>query len=148
MKVIFLDIDGVLNSERFFLSQKAKEDFVIVDHLDPAAVRLLDQLVGATGAQIVVSSTWRLSWTLDAIEALLVERGLRSGRIVDKTVDLRGRARGLEIALWVDTHRPERFVILDDDSDMAHLGHRLVQTSFGEGLSLAHVDRAISLLGA
>ena len=52
---------------------------------------------------------------------------------------------------WLDRHiwrvPLEACVILDDDSDMAHLSARLVKTTMETGLTQAHVDRAVVLLG-
>ena len=70
MKVIFLDIDGVLNSEQFWENRtqsfrytaalnegKTKDQVRVIANIDPQAVALLNQLVKQTDAEIVVSST-------------------------------------------------------------------------------------------
>lgn len=150
MRVIFLDIDGVLNSERYF-KQRDPEGLSVVDSassIDPAAVALLNDLLAATDGKIVVSSTWRLGRSVPELEELLVSRGLRAGHVVGKTADLYGQPRGSEIRLWVDTHEVKRFVILDDDSDMEPLMDRLVKTHFLDGLQAAHVQKCIDLLVA
>ena len=80
MKVIFLDVDGVLNSKRDRNSIKLRTD----SHL-----RLLQELVKATGANIVLSSSWRIGFT-KAIKNLndrLAEYGLE---IMDRTPVLPG----------------------------------------------------------
>ncbi len=151
MRVVFLDFDGVLNSARYFDELRKAEALVqLVEHddfLDRAAVALLDYLVFATDAKIVVSSSWRLSRTVKELDETLTSAGLRSGRVIDKTADLQGVPRGNEIKLWVDTHRPASFVILDDDDDMGQLATRLVKTHFQEGgLRAEHVQRAIDML--
>lgn len=153
MRVVFLDFDGVLNSAAYFDRLRRAERLVQLiehdDHIDRAAVALLDYLVFATDAKIVISSSWRISRTLPELEETLTRAGLRAGRVIDKTVDLRGVPRGNEIQLWVDTHRPTSFVILDDDSDMGQVASRLVKTHFQEGgLRPEHVQRAIDLLTA
>ena len=53
MKVIFLDVDGVLNSEKDLLEAKGKSE------LFDRPLILLKELVESTKAKIVVSSTWR-----------------------------------------------------------------------------------------
>ena len=57
MKIIFLDIDGVLNSDIYY----RKVDRSVKDwtRFDPKAVELINKLIDEFSAKIVVSSTWR-----------------------------------------------------------------------------------------
>lgn len=57
MKVIFLDVDGVLNSQDLF--ERCGEELVPIDEEN---IRYLKEIVDATGAQIVLSSSWRYGW--------------------------------------------------------------------------------------
>lgn len=56
MKVIFLDVDGVLNNQHFLMQHQAQASS-LYDALDPACLEQLKRIVEATGAHIVVSST-------------------------------------------------------------------------------------------
>ena len=115
MKVVFLDIDGVLNSHRtaiafggipFTTARSGRS------RLDEVAIRLIGGIVRASGAVIVLSSTWRKheDW-LDYGPALDLP-------IIDRTPSLCGN-RGTEIADWLRRHPDvERYAIIDDDSDM------------------------------
>ena len=120
MKIIFLDIDGVLNSEMYEWSRgEDRAD----NRIDLSRVRLLKDIVSATDAKIVLSSTWRLDWNKspelcgedgEYINQCLAQYGLS---IIDKTpfnsmIDDRRR----EILTWLSRHRGEveSFVILDD----------------------------------
>ena len=58
MKVIFLDIDGVLNSRRY----DAKRDKNGNTNIDETRLPLVKRIVDATGARIVLSSSWRNDW--------------------------------------------------------------------------------------
>jgi len=157
MKVIFLDFDGVLNHLDHFRAMSGKRQSE-ADGLDVECIKRLNRLIEATGAKVCVSSTWRLGKSLCGLRDILTARGF-TGKVVGKTPELRGSSpagtpqeRGDEIQRWIDDwSRPSRsvdsFVILDDDSDMAHLKHRLVQTSFHDGGLLdLHVDKAIDML--
>jgi hypothetical protein len=153
MKIIFLDIDGVLNSGRWLASipyKLLREQDTHVDRwvhmLDPAAVRLLNQIVERTGASIVVSSSWRYALDFERLVRELRSGGV-SGEIIGCTAKCMGW-RGHEIEEWLNsTHLSyESFVILDDDSDMEPLAHRLVQTTFSDGLQREHVERAVEML--
>jgi hypothetical protein len=150
MKVIFLDIDGVLNCSRYFLDDSPMlEDIpyaAVVARIDPAAVLLLNTLVTRTAAVVVISSTWRLSYPLPILQQLLRRRGFE-GMVVGATPQLgENTPRGHEISLWVEAARPRKFVILDDDSDMEPLGHYHVATTRQHGLLQTHVDQAVEIL--
>ena len=142
MKVIFLDVDGVLNSRRDGNSIKLRTD----SHL-----RLLQEIVKATGANIVLASSWRIGFT-KAIKNLndrLAEYGLE---IMDRTPVLPGSScKGDEIRQWLSDNGQsvENFVILDDDADMAEFTDtNLVQTDSEYGLQDKEADRCIAMLNS
>lgn len=155
MKIIFLDIDGVLNSERWLMSLGEAWNRT---HIDPAAVAVLNQVVRATDAVVVISSTWRKMHTKAAIRGFLKDAGF-TGTVIGITPDFNKLARyerptkdgsfvrGDEIAEWLkDRPDIESFVILDDDSDMGALKHKLVQTTSTDGLLMAHLPLILSQL--
>jgi len=147
MRVLFLDIDGVLNSKPYFIERGPgwMIDREQADDIDPAAVRLLNTLIARTGAAIVISSTWRY-FGQQAVTEMLKARGLE-GAVIGVTPRSEHGVRGREIQQWLaNADAPiESFVILDDDSDMEHLMPRLVRTSFERGLLPADVERAVAL---
>lgn len=166
MKVLFLDIDGVLNSGRYFgvRSKRAYRrergtrkanlgDERFAEMIDPEAVILLNEITKRTGCKFVISSSWRGAWTCVEIVAMLGSRGF-VGEVIGATplevVPPSGfaPARGFEIQTWLDEH-PEvkAFAIVDDVSDMAHLLPRLVQTSTADGFQAEHVELVVALLG-
>lgn len=156
MKVVFLDIDGVLNSRSYIT--KMGELWDDPQHqIDPAAVIRLNRLTDATGASIVVSSTWRLAFRyyLDKLQACMASYGITApvvGMTPDFVVPTDGQVllatgtRGDEITAWLDDNNVIRFVILDDES-VPGLSNYLIKTTFDDGLQDDHVDRAIALLG-
>lgn len=144
MKVIFLDYDGVLNTPKEWGNhlRNPKGSF------NRRCVANLNILIDKTDAHVVVSSTWRLTYGVKALAALLVENGFEYPDKFDAiTPILRGEKRGKEIQLYLDAH-PEitSFVILDDDADMLHLIDKLVKTDYNKGLSYTNVEQAIKLL--
>jgi hypothetical protein len=63
------------------------------------------------------------------------------------SVIILGKPRGLEIQAWMDDHGiPDRFVIVDDMSDMEHLLPRLIQTRSTVGLTPTIADEIIAAL--
>lgn len=127
-----------------------------LNDIDDKAVTLLNQILKETGAKVVVSSTWRLLRTLEAIRWVLESKGF-VGEIIDHTEDLPiraakmsiilGRVRGQEIQEWLSRH-PEvtSFAIVDDGSDMEPHMDKLVQTSYDEGLTQEKADELIEML--
>lgn len=119
MKILFLDIDGVVNSENTFFRTKGERDSLFV--IDPYMALLVARIVEATGVQIVLSSSWRHH--PDGIA--VVEK--RVWKILDKTptmprptgTGVEYGERGREIKEWLSRHpEVEQYAILDDDSDM------------------------------
>lgn len=157
MKIVFLDIDGVLNSGRWRRAGRPGEH-PDVHGIDPAAVRMLEPLV-ADGVGFVLSSTWRNYFTAPAMTRQLRLLGF-TGQVIDRTkldrepgpsgLVTTAETRGAQVAEWIAEH-PEHgpFAILDDDD-----GHnwwdpvydRLVLTDFEVGLTPGLVDRLRSIL--
>ena len=142
-KVIFLDIDGVMNS----INTRRQDARGLADYLDPRNVSVLNAIVEATGAVVVVSSTWRLSTSFAALKASFAEAGCVA-EIVDVTPDIDGRQRVLEVAAWLGRQStpPARFVVLDDDYDMPAFPDKLVRTSKQYGLSPRDLPAVLAIL--
>ena len=134
LKLIFLDFDGVLNNQLWYVATRGKRvdestGKRIVDDIDPKSIEYLNVLVNETGAKVVVSSTWRLSRVVKELQEILDRNGFQ-GEVIGKTEDLRVAGsnyvlRGNEIYHWLNKHTPEslgydaiNYIILDDDSDM------------------------------
>lgn len=171
MKVIFLDIDGVLNSARSFIANHPRSDqnpWKTVDErniatIDPIAVKLVNEVVYRCDAEIVVSSTHRkwfyvqienmkLGSKLDLPQLIEYMRNLGIEKdVIDATPVLssEGKTRGDEIALWLSKNlQVEKYVILDDDSDMLENQlNNFVHTDNFNGFSFNDFKRAVSILG-
>ncbi len=156
MKIIFLDIDGVLNSGKYIKQLDGEFDNPI-NQMDPVAVARLNTITDVTAAKIVVSSTWRKAFLHKCAEPLVSLQGCMrkygiTGEVIgmtcvkDNTVR---NQRGKEIQVWVNDHyhEIEKFVIIDDDSDMGRLKTHRIKTLFEYGLLDEHVDRIIEILG-
>ena len=107
----------------------------------------------ATHAEIVVTSTWRLSHELSSLTAMLRAKGLVTADVLDATPFIPyHRGRGQDIQQWLDRAPSERgwsiegMVIVDDLDDMLHLPPWLVQTTFETGLTDTHISAAMQVL--
>lgn len=136
MKIVFLDIDGVLNHETWLVSKESRNADKSSESkwFNPRCVELLNDLTDATGAKIVLSSSWRKSATIVSLKELFKEVGI-TGELIDKTPVLYFTGledykysvpRGCEIKAWLETNKSilnskisqVQYVIFDDDSDM------------------------------
>lgn len=148
MKVIFLDFDGVLNSEEYIKQHNCGLS------IDPSKMILLKQIVDATAAKIVLTTSWREHWSDDLTKCdsagALINRifSTYSLQIFDKTPELHTR-RELEIKCWLDK-RPEvkGFVVLDDRLLNAEYlnGHFIKTSNYFGGLDETDVSKAIDIL--
>jgi hypothetical protein len=135
LKIIFLDFDGVLNSQLYYTSGRrdARKPGFDSD-IDPQAVGYLNEIIKDTGAKVVVSSSWRHGRSVEELQAILDNNGF-IGEVIGKTKDLRcgpdGQyvLRGNEIFCWINEHEDiigvrrsdyNHYVIIDDDSDMLY----------------------------
>jgi len=134
MKVLFLDIDGVLNTTSTELPIWGYEQ-ELVDNLN--------YVIKKTGAKIVLSSTWRI--IEEARNFITNEMGID---FMDVTpTKFSSCIRGHEIQLWLDNN-PEitNFVIVDDDNDMGKLLPYLVKTDDDYGLTKSIANKIIKKL--
>lgn len=156
MKVIFLDIDGVLNC-RFTREKYRGYPFVM-----GRKIEMIKHLVEETGARIVLSSSWRKGWydmqsgrikTIETELYIALRNELQNYllEIMDYTPVIANNKRGEEIEQWLrewDGEPIESFVILDDMNGQYLRPHanRLVRTSINEGLQTVHVELAKKIL--
>lgn len=144
MKVLFLDIDGVLNSTKTCVAFGGyPHELNQLAAFDVAAIRLIQRLCDSAGVQVVLSSAWRKSYPAAEVGKAL---GLP---IIDSTPSHTDGHRGGEIKAWLDAHPEAKgYAIIDDDSDM--LGEQLpffVKTDADEGMSWADFRKLCSLFG-
>lgn len=145
MHVIFLDIDGVLNSEAFVLKLEKRhralgheeparpkrettcDCFKLYRQIDRDAVARVNRIVAETASKIVISSTWRKLFDPPDLERILVEHGLVA-EIIGATSDghkdpemvvVHGHPermeRGYEIDLWLRRHPEVERFVILDD---------------------------------
>ena len=151
MKIIFLDIDGVLNTEKYIM-ERFNQHLSIHDEnnvslFDPEMIEKLNKIINETGAKIVISSCWRILYTLEELRNIWIEREIL-GEIIDRT-PITSMIRGKEVEYWLNKYgdKVDSYVILDDDTDFLSSQFRnLVVTSWKDGMSDEHVKKAISIL--
>ena len=144
-KVIFLDIDGVLNNADLLYAGG-------IHTIDDGLISILKKIVDATGAEIVLSSTWRLEESnRERVREALARHDME---FIDRTLEIHRKLsqwveRSIEILEWLHRHpQVKQFAILDDDPDAGTngLGEFFFQTTFREGLTEEIAERAIEHL--
>ncbi|MBP3565176.1 MAG: hypothetical protein J6J77_06035 [Alistipes sp.] len=150
-RIIFLDFDGVLNTEYYqgllqFQGEQWQDQYGAF--FDPRAVRQLKRVIDTTGADIVVESSWKYLG-LEAMQELWRVRDL-PGRVIDITPSLtKNKNKGDEIAAWLSEHAtPDtRYVIIDDEYVVldTQIPYFILTNSY-EGLTEEQANRAISIL--
>lgn len=141
MKVIFLDVDGVLNSMQTPAWMGDDWDLPLAKHICH-----LHRVVAETGAVIVVSSSWReYPYAMRKLELALKVFELP---IYDVTpvIDL---DRPAEIRAWLQAHpQVDRYVILDDEtfSFQEEELENFVFVPAYTGLTSKEADQAIAIL--
>jgi len=148
MKVIFLDIDGVLN---LFTDGKDKWGY----NFNTDLVNNFQWLIDRSGAKIVISSSWK-NWGLTWLKSMWEDRGLR-GEIIDITPNdviispldyIEGVDRGLEIKQWLlNNPAVKEWIIIDDVSDMLpEQADKFIKCEKQTGLTRELAWKAIQLL--
>jgi hypothetical protein len=146
MKIIFLDIDGVLNSEMYYRSvDRSIKDW---SRFDPRVVDMITELVEEFSTKIVISSTWRFG-AVKQLNSELTKSGLKKYLHKDwKTPQVYPSHRGTEIKMWLDEH-PDvtSYVIIDDDINILNeQAAHLVQTHLEFGMQNGHLKKAKGVL--
>lgn len=160
MKILFLDIDGVLNSGDNELALwalwkasdkaiKSKDRFGTL--FDERCVRWIEYIVRMTQCHIVISSSWRKSG-FESLRTMWTERNLPL-QVIDITpweekdgIDLYAN-RGDQIQSWIDSNGPVKYCIVDDYNQM-NPGQNFVQTDGKYGLTGEDADRIINILNS
>ena len=161
-KVIFLDIDGVLNSN--FWNEDHQREISDGKYIDIEKVKLLSELVKKSGASIILHSGWRFWFDEDAqptrseakylTELLKSEGMIVAGMTPDLTTEEIRKAKRFsavkadEILTWLKDHpETENWVVLDDlELNNEKIASFQVMTDAEQGLTEEDVERALKIL--
>lgn len=178
MKIIFLDHDGVMclkGGERFSKTKKCLKkygtEFPVpiycrLDNFDKKAIKILNDILEKTNAEIVVSSDWKLHCTLEEMQELYKHYGISKSpiaftpnfRIVDENANAlyewkgwKDRIRMEEIGLYIKNNHVDKWVAVDDinmiELDTIHGGKRFVHVKWTEGIKQTGIkEKVLSIL--
>ena len=148
MNILFLDIDGVLNSNEYLTEEyeKVNRRLTREEFFDPKCMRILKKIVTDYKLKIVITSSWKIfdfKTVIDVFKNYELE-------VLDSTKNY-GDKRGAEIREWLVNHdNISKFVIIDDDffPDYVGLEGNLVMTSFykNRGLNESHIPLVADII--
>ena len=147
--IIFLDIDGVLVNPETCIAEGERGGF---GYFDPVSCKLVKRLCEEHNCKLVISSSWRILTDMWQMYTILqaVCPSLGTYMFLDDRwrTDSLDSHRGGEIKAWIDKHSSEfeKFVIIDDDSDMEPLMDSLVQTDGYQGFRMRDFLKAVEIL--
>ncbi len=152
MKTIFLDFDGVMDTAYYghILGKEgrsANDEFGAV--FDPNCVKCLKKIVDKTGAEVVVTSSWKSLMSFGEMLDMWEKRGL-PGELIDMTSTTSTcRNRGDEIDAWLKECKEDcQYVILDDIDESnfnEHQLQKLIVVNPYHGLDMEAAERAINM---
>jgi hypothetical protein len=133
MKIIFLDHDSVMclshnqgsrhkkwkkwNIKNGITSMNKMDVHHRFDNFDKKAVKILNEILLKTNAEIVVSSDWKKYATLDELNDFYIKQGVIKGPVSItpsfSDPDLESN-RCLEIKKWLEVNKVSNWVAVDD----------------------------------
>lgn len=161
MAIIFLDVDGVISTEKQFNMNAQKfrskndwaSELAVPYPFDPECVKILNEIIETTDAEIVLSSDWKLHWNILELHEIFKQNGvIKSPRTATLDITKEGfnlkEERAYQINEFIDKFKPKQYVIIDDLSIGSYLGSpeaqdRFVMTRSREGLKQTSIKEKI-----
>jgi hypothetical protein len=154
---IFLDIDGVMccyneyysNRVKFRKKHKIAEELNIPYGFNPGCVKVLNEILEKTDADIVLTSDWRTHYSLQTLDNIF-----KFNKVIKSPVDVTDvhptsmsyleKNRGGEIDMYIKKHNVEIYVIIDD-LDLSNYveKNRFVLTIEREGIKQSNIKQKI-----
>ena len=150
MNIIFLDVDGVLNSIKSLKTAYKKDstrpysDYYYP--FDPRCLLNLKHLVEETDSYLVITSTWRKHELGREILLSELKKYNLDTRVIGYT-DILNKAREVEIKAYLEKLDEDvNYIILDDSKGFPELGEYLIRTNYEKGLTKTKARRGIKKL--
>ena len=160
MKIIFLDIDGVLATNKEFATNRTKfrekylwaKELRVPYRFNEGCVEVFNEILDLTDSEIVISSDWRFHWDLDELDKIFKANGVKKSPIFGTIKNKRKMSSDLEddrvyqINEWVKFNKPEKWIAIDD-MNLSSLGSNFFRTKDSEGLKQSGLkDKIIKIL--
>jgi hypothetical protein len=126
-KIIFLDIDGVLSTHKQYMMNRKKfwdkndiaKDLRIPYPFDPKCVKIFNEILDSTGADIVLSSDWKYHWNLSDLDTIFKFNGVNKSPIditinQDASMSNQTMNRAYQIGKYITDYGITNYVVIDD----------------------------------
>lgn len=165
MKTIFLDIDGVLATHKQYMMNRKKfwdkndiaKELRIPYPFDPKCVKIFNEILDATGADIVLSSDWKYHWNLGDLDIIFKFNGVNKSPIdttinEDASMGNQTMNRAYQIGEYITRNNIDKYVVIDDLNVGKYMSitneeHKFVLTNDFEGIKqLGIKDKILKIL--
>jgi hypothetical protein len=155
--IIFLDLDGVMscygeyytNRIKFQKKHKMAQELSVPYGFNPGCVKILNEILKITDADIVLTSDWRTHWNLEQLGNIfkfnkIIKVPMDVTEVLPTSMSYLERNRGHEIDIYIKKHKVEKYVIIDDlDLSKFVDSEKFVLTIEREGLKQSNIKQKI-----
>ena len=151
-KIIFLDIDGVLNCVTDNIPSEYLHDLqkIAQTGINDRCASVLNNIIKKTNAKIVISSSWRTYFSLDELKEIFKYKNIKATILGITPSRFSNYDRGQEIRWWLEDHYVKSYVIIDDTYyygfKKPELNERFLYIEDGDGLRYRHIKPIINIL--
>ena len=139
MKLLFLDIDGVMTNDDRVINDRHVYSF------SKSCVEVLNQILRTHDLKIILTSSWRTVYDAEMINQMFTENGVIQTP-AGQTPSISTLRRGLEIKKYLEKRTPTHFVILDD-MEITGFPKNYVRINPATGLTTEHIPMINKILG-
>jgi hypothetical protein len=162
---LFLDIDGVLATNKQYMMNKKKfqdknpvaKELRIPYPFDPKCVKIFNEILDETGADIVLSSDWKYHWNLEDLDKIFKFNGVNKSPIdttINEDVSMGNitKNRAYQVGEYIQRNNITNYVVIDDLNISNYMSitndqDKFVLTDDFEGLKqLSIKDKIIKIL--
>ena len=138
MKLLFLDIDGVMTADEGTINNEKLYSF------SSSCVEVLNEILSSNNVKIILTSSWRTVFDVEKQCRIFKENGVKQ-LPMGQTKDLGYKHRNLEIKNYLENRKVESFVILDD-MYLEGFDDNFVLIDLRKGLSEENVEKINEIL--
>jgi hypothetical protein len=140
---IFLEIDGVLNTEEHLKRQMNEKGRYTRMDWCPIACNNISRLCKKFGSRIVITSSWKHEFNLEELKQIFESNGISKEWVAGITPSIAtvsedgGYSRGYEIQQWLEENTDDApYLIIDDHSDVLESQSiRLIRVNKDDGFA-------------
>ena len=139
MKLLFLDIDGVMTNDDTIINPSQLISF------SPSCVDVLNQILRTHDLKIILTSSWRTVFDAEKQNQFFIENGIIQTP-AGQTPSISNLKRGLEIKKYLEKRNPTHFLILDD-MEITGFPNNFLHINPATGLTNEHIPMINEILG-